>query len=82
MEGGKIIGVPMTSYVILSVEENPGSDEKAVMARIPYASAVCNLLYAMVATYSNITSAVRVANHSKKSSHWQTLAKSLPTGKP
>lgn len=50
MERGKTIGVPTTPYVKLIVEEKPRSDEKAEMPRIPYVSAVGNLLYAVVVT--------------------------------
>ena len=75
--GGKTIGVPLPPYLKLSAEENPTSDdEKVEMAKVPYASAVGSLIYAMVATRPDIAFAVGVvsrymANPGKK--HWEAV---------
>ena len=77
MEGGKTIGVPLPPYLKLSAEDSPTSDdEKAEMAKVPYASAVGSLIYAMVATRPDIAFAVGVvsrymANPRKK--HWEAV---------
>jgi ATP-binding cassette subfamily B (MDR/TAP) protein 1 len=77
MEGGKTIGVPLPPYLKLSAEDSPTSDaEKAEMAKVPYASAVGSLIYAMVATRPDIAFAVGVvsrymANPGKK--HWEAV---------
>ena len=55
MEGDRGLSTPLPSYVKFSQVDNPKSEkERAEMAKIPYMSAVVSLIYAMVATYSNI----------------------------
>ena len=51
MEGGKAISTPLPPYVKLSAKDSLKSDvEKAEMAKVPYASCVGSLMYAMIAT--------------------------------
>ena len=51
MEGGKAINTPLPPYVNLSEKDSLKSDvEKAKMAKVPYASCVGSLMYAMIAT--------------------------------
>ena len=52
---GETIGVPLPSYVKLSAEDSPTSDDEMVeMDKLPYASAVGSLMYAMIATQLDI----------------------------
>ena len=75
MEGGKAVSHPLPPYVKLSQTDSPKSDEeRAMMAKVPYASAVGSLMYAMIATRPDIAFAVRVvsqymANSGKR--HWE-----------
>ena len=51
MDKGKALSVPLQSYVKLSKQDCPVSEEeKAEMEKIPYAFAVGSLMYAMIAT--------------------------------
>ena len=77
MDKGKALSVPLQSYVKLSKQDCPVSDqEKAEMEKIPYASAVGSLMYAMIATRPDIAFAVGVvsrymSNPGKK--HWEAV---------
>lgn len=77
MDGGKVIGTPLPPYLKLSADDCPKSDDmRAEMAKIPYASAVGSLMYAMVATRPDIAFAVGVvsrymSNPGKK--HWDAV---------
>ncbi|MGJ2631364.1 reverse transcriptase domain-containing protein, partial [Salmonella enterica subsp. enterica serovar Paratyphi A] len=77
MENSKGSSVPLQSYVKLSKEDCPVStEEKAEMEKIPYASAVGSLMYAMIATRPDIAFAVGVvsrymSNPGKK--HWDAV---------
>ncbi|MCO5560129.1 hypothetical protein L7F22_013736 [Adiantum nelumboides] len=81
MQKGKALSTPLLTYVKLSKNDCPKSiEEKAEMARIPYASACGSLMYAMVATRPDIAHAVGVvsrfmSNPGKK--HWDVV-KSIP----
>ncbi|MCO5593545.1 hypothetical protein L7F22_047559 [Adiantum nelumboides] len=77
MDREKELSVPLPSYVKLSKQDCPKSKkEKAEMEKIPYASAVSSLMYAMIATRPNIAFAVGVvsrymSNPGKK--HWEAV---------
>lgn len=77
MEKGKALLTPLPSYVKLSKQDCPESDaEKAEMDKVPYASAVGSLMYAMIATHPDIAFAVGVvsrymSNPGKK--HWEAV---------
>ncbi|MCO5609880.1 hypothetical protein L7F22_064113 [Adiantum nelumboides] len=61
MDKCKALSVPLQSYVKLSKQDCPVSEEeKAEMEKIPYASAVGSLMYAMIATRPDIAFAVGV----------------------
>ncbi|MCO5609401.1 hypothetical protein L7F22_063627 [Adiantum nelumboides] len=63
MERGKSTSTPLAPYVKLSKADCPKSDtKKTEMAKDPYASACGSLMYAMVATRPDITSAVGVVS--------------------
>ncbi|MCO5602704.1 hypothetical protein L7F22_056840 [Adiantum nelumboides] len=77
MDKGKALSIPLPSYVKLSKQDCPESkEEKAKMEKIPYASAVGSLMYAMIATRTDIAFAVGVvsrymSNLGKK--HWEAV---------
>jgi hypothetical protein len=81
MSDCKPIGTPMSVGVKLSAEQSPKDDEeKEQMARIPYASAVGSLMYAMVCTRPDIAHAVGVlsrymSNPGKE--HWVAVKRVL-----
>ena len=51
MQSGRSVNTPLPAYLKLSKDGCPKSDEdKATMAKVPYASARGSLMYAMVAT--------------------------------
>ena len=59
MEGGKAISTPLPSYVKLCAKDSLKYDvEKVEMAKVPYASCVGSLVYAMIATCLDIAFAV------------------------
>ena len=72
MEGGKALMTPLPSYVKLSKLDCPQSnEEKDEMDKLPYAFACGSLMYAMIATRTDIACAVGVvsrymSNPSKK----------------
>ena len=77
MEVGKAISTPLPPYAKLSHDDCPQTDvETAEMSRIPYASAVGSLMYAMVATRPDLAHSVGVvsrymSNPSKQ--HWDAV---------
>ena len=61
MKSGKALSTPLPSYVKLSSKDCPNSDdEKAEMAKVPYASTFGSLMYVMIATHPDIAFAVGV----------------------
>ena len=68
---------PFLAYLKISKDDCPQSDEeKAKMAKIPYASACDSLMYAMVATRPNIAYAVGVVNRFMSNlgkKHWNSI---------
>ena len=63
MEGEKAIRTPLPPYVKLCAKDSPKSNvEKAEMAKVPYASCVGSLMYAMIATCPDIAFAVGVVS--------------------
>lgn len=61
MQSGRSVSTPFPTYLKLSKDDCPKSDEdKAVMAKVPYASACGSLMYAMVATKLDIAYVVGV----------------------
>ena len=77
MQDIKPIGCPLPSYVKVSQADCPQTDEqRAEMAKIPYASAVGNLMYAMIATRPDIAHAVGVVARymaTPGSRHWDAV---------
>ena len=77
MEGGKIVSIPLASYLKLCLNDCPKSDaDKAEMEKVPYFLAISSLIYAMICTRLDIAYAVGVVNRymenpSKK--HWEAV---------
>ena len=65
MQDSKPVKVPITVGVRLSIEQCPKTqEEEEDMSRVPYASAVSSLMYAMVCTRPDIAHVVRVLSRS------------------
>jgi len=63
MKNVKPVSIPLASHFKLSKEECPKTQEEmAHMAKVPYASGVGSLMYAMVYTRPDISHAVGVVN--------------------
>ena len=59
MENAKAVSTPLAAHFKLSVNQSPSNEaEKLDMQRVPYASAVGSLMYAMVCTRPDIAHAV------------------------
>ncbi|KAJ8466528.1 hypothetical protein OPV22_029080 [Ensete ventricosum] len=77
MSNAKPVGSPLAGHFKLCSDQSPSSDEeKEKMQKVPYASAVGSLMYAMVCTRPNIAYAVGVtsrflANPGKE--HWAAV---------
>ena len=51
MKDAKLVGIPLVAHFKLNTELCPSDDkEKVEMSKIPYASVVGSLMYAMVCT--------------------------------
>ena len=63
MQSGRLVSTPLPAYLKLSKDDCPKSiEDKAAMAKVPYASACGSLMYAMVATRPDIAYAVGVVS--------------------
>jgi len=77
MDKAKPVSTPLASHFRLSKDQSPQTEEeKDFMAKIPYASAIGSLMYAMVCTRPDIGHAVGVvsrfmANPGK--AHWEAV---------
>lgn len=77
MQKGKSISTPLLAYLKLSKDDYPKyNEEKAQMAKIPYTLACGSLMYAIIATRSDIAFVVGVvsrymSNPGKK--HWDAV---------
>src|ERR1044072_6584102 len=59
MEKAKAVSTPLATHFKLSVSQSPSSEaEKSEMQRVPYASVVGSLMYAMVGTSPDIAQVV------------------------
>ena len=77
MSNFKPVSTPLASHFKLSSQQCPTSEkEKAEMKKIPYASAVGSLMYAMVCTRPDIAHAVGVVSRflsNPGKEHWQAV---------
>lgn len=63
MDNAKAVSSPLANHFRLSSKQSPSTEkEKASMQRVPYASAVGSLMYAMVCTRPDIAHAVGVVS--------------------
>ncbi|KAI3790232.1 hypothetical protein L2E82_03123 [Cichorium intybus] len=74
MESSKRGELPILSGVKLSKTQSPSTDEEiAEMSRVPYASAVGSIMYAMTCTYSDISYALSMVSRFQGNpgkAHW------------
>ena len=63
MENGKVVSTPLLGHLKLTKEMYPKTqEEEDKMSKVPYASAVGSLMYAMVCTRPDIAHAVGVVS--------------------
>ena len=77
LQDAKIRNTPLGNHFKLSRDQSPKTDrEKAEMAKVPYASAVGSLMYAMVCTRPDIAHAVGVVSRFMSNpgrEHWEAV---------
>ncbi|CAH9120743.1 unnamed protein product [Cuscuta epithymum] len=77
MDNAKSVSTPLASHFKLSVQQCPSTkDEKKEMDRVPCASAVGSLMYAMVCTRPDISHAVGVVSRFLSNpgrEHWEAV---------
>ena len=77
MSKAKVVSSPLASHFKLSSRHSPSTDkEKEDMRRVPYASAVGSLMYAMVCTRPDIAYAVGVVSRflsNPRRQHWEAV---------
>jgi hypothetical protein len=77
MNNAKVVSSPLATHFKLSTKQSPSTDEeKEDMERIPYASAVGSLMYAMVCTRPDIAHAVGVVSRflsDPGKEHWNAV---------
>ncbi|CAN0866868.1 Retrovirus-related Pol polyprotein from transposon TNT 1-94, partial [Linum grandiflorum] len=77
MDGAKAVSCPLANHFQLSTKQCPSTNaEKTEMDRIPYASAVGSLMYAMVCTRPDIAHAVGVVSRflsNPGKEHWAAV---------
>jgi len=77
MKDAKSVGTPLAAHFKLSADLSPSDDkEKQEMSRIPYASAVGSLMYAMVCTRPDIAHSVGVVSRfltNPGKQHWEAV---------
>ncbi|KAJ0494593.1 putative RNA-directed DNA polymerase [Helianthus annuus] len=77
LKDAKIRSTPLGNHFKLSKDKSPKTDEdKEKMAKVPYASAVGSLMYAMVCTRPDIAHAVGVVSHFMSNpgrEHWEAV---------
>ena len=63
MNEAKLVSTPLGSHFKLSKEQSPKTEEERDrMSKVPYASAIGNLMYVMVCTRPDIAHAMRVVS--------------------
>ncbi|KAL6323545.1 hypothetical protein AAG906_039125 [Vitis piasezkii] len=77
MSKAKVVSSPLASHFKLSSRHSPSTDkEKEDTRRVPYASAVGSLMYAMVCTRPDIAYAIGVVSHFLSNPgrhHWEAV---------
>ena len=77
LSGAKPVSTPLASHFRLSKDQSPiTKDERAYMEKVPYASTIGSLMYAMVCTRPDIAYAVRVVSRFMSNpgkQHWEAV---------
>ena len=77
MTDAKPVKIPLASHFKLLKEQSPKDDDEwKRMARVPYASAISSLMYAMVCTRPDIAYAVGAVNRYMTNlgeQHWEAV---------
>jgi hypothetical protein len=77
MDGAKSVSTPLGSHFRLTKDQSPKTDkEKAYMSKVPYASAIGSLMYAMVCTRPDIAHAMGVVSRYMSNpgkQHWEAV---------
>lgn len=77
MDKAKPVGTPLGSHFRLSKDQSPKSEEERdYMSKVPYASAIGSLMYAMVCTRPDIAHAVGVVSRYMSNpgkQHWEAV---------
>jgi len=77
MEGAKPVSTPLAGHFKLAKRHSPSTqEERDAMAKVPYASAVGSLMYAMVCTRPDIAHAVGVVSRYMQNpgkEHWNAV---------
>jgi hypothetical protein len=77
MDEAKSVSTPLGSHFKLTKDQSPKTDqEKAYMNKVPYASAIGSLIYAMVCTRPDIAHAVGVVSRYMSNpgkQHWEAV---------
>ncbi|KAJ8492114.1 hypothetical protein OPV22_013835 [Ensete ventricosum] len=76
MSNAKPVGSPLAGHFKLCSDQSPSSDEKEKMQKVPYASAVGSLMYAMVCTRPDVAYAVGVTSRfltNPGKEHWAAM---------
>ncbi|CAL0318564.1 unnamed protein product [Lupinus luteus] len=77
MSNAQVVSTPLANHFKLSLDQCPKTDEeKKYMSKVPYASAVGCLMYAMVCTRPNLVQAVsQVCKYISKpgKQHWEAV---------
>ena len=77
MNKAKLVSTPLSSHFKLSKEQSPKTEEERDhMSKVPYASNIGSLMYAMVCTRLNIAHAVGVVSRFMSrpgKQHWEAV---------
>ena len=77
MDNAKPVGTPLGNHFKLSKNQSPKfEEERHYMNKVPYASAVGSLMYAMICTRPNISHAVGVVSRYMSNpgkQHWEAV---------
>ena len=74
MNQAKVVSSPLASHFKLRSRHNPSIDKKKEdMRRVPYASAIGSLMYAIVYTRPDIAYVVGVVSRFPGRQHWEAV---------
>ena len=77
MKNARLVSTPLAAHFKLSKKDCPQSkEEKLEMSKLPYASTVSSLMYAMVCTRLDVAHTVGVVSRSLSNpgkAHWEAV---------